>query len=111
MRIRTAPLERGLLGLYDARRHTIVLDAGLTPVERRCVLAHELGHAHHRHRSGSPANERVADAFAARLLVDPVALREASRWTHDPAELADELDLTEDVVLAYLTLVAPNAPR
>ncbi|GAA2171390.1 hypothetical protein GCM10009846_05050 [Agrococcus versicolor] len=101
-----AALEPGLLGLYDARAHRIWLAEGLTPVERRCVLAHELGHARHRHRSGTPANERVADAFAARLLVDPAALEAASRWSHDPAEIADELDLTEDVVRAYLTLVA-----
>lgn len=111
MRVGTAALEPGILGLYDARCHVIVLAAGLTPVERRCVLAHELGHAHHRHRAGSAANERVADAYAARLLVDPSALREASRWSHEPAELADELDLTEDVVRAYLTLVAPVQPQ
>jgi hypothetical protein len=109
VRVAVADLGPGLLGLYDARSHRIWLAPGLTPVERRCVLAHELGHAHHRHRSGSPANERVADAFAARLLVDPAALEAASRWSHDPAEIADELDLTEDVVRAYLTLVAGAA--
>lgn len=106
VRVATAPLDPGFLGLYDADRHAISLTLGLTPVERRCVLAHELGHAIHRHRTGSPSNERVANAFAARLLVDPEALRDATLWTHEPWELAEELDLTEDVVRDYLTLVA-----
>lgn len=105
--VTTARLGADLLGLYDAERHAIALAEGLTPVERRCVLAHELGHAVHGHRSGSPCNERVADAFAARLLVDPEALQRAALWTHEPWELAEELDLTEGVVRDYLTLVAP----
>lgn len=109
VRVTTRPLEPGLLGVYDADHHAISLTLGLTPVERRCVLAHELGHAVHRHRDGSPSNERAADAFAARMLVDPESLRRAAMWTHEPWELAEELDLTEEVVRDYLTLVAPRA--
>ena len=40
-------------GLWVPERRQIILRHGLDRVTRRCVLAHELGHAHHRDvRSG-----------------------------------------------------------
>lgn len=97
-------LEPNLLGTYDAAQRCITLLRGLTPVEERCVLAHELGHAHFGHIASTPAAERAAERFAARLLVDPARLRDVARWCSDPRELADELDVTEEVLASYLQL-------
>lgn len=44
LRIIHRDLPTGLLGYWHAPARTIVLDSGLTQVERRCTLAHELVH-------------------------------------------------------------------
>lgn len=97
-------LPPGWLGAYDDAERRILLAPGLTPVEQRCVLAHELGHALRRHVGRAPADERAAERFAALLLIDPDALRTACAWARDDEELADELGVTVDVVLAYRAL-------
>lgn len=105
----TARLPSGWLGAYDDRRRRILLARGLTPVEQRSVLAHELGHALRMHVGGSAADERAAERFAARILIDPAALRAASAWVRDDVELADELGVTVDIVRAYLALPSRGA--
>jgi|GEM_PF-1005314 len=102
--MRVARLPPDWLGAYDDAGRRILLARGLTPVEQRCVLAHELGHALHGHAGGSAADERAAERFAARVLIDPVALRAASAWARDDHELADELGVTVDVVRDYRAL-------
>lgn len=104
LEMRVAPLPPDWLGAYDDARRRILLARGLTPVEQRCVLAHELGHALHGHAGGSAADERTAERFAARVLIDPAALRAACAWARDDAELADELGVTVDVVRTYRQL-------
>ncbi len=102
--VRDARLPSGWLGAYDDARRRILLAHGLTPVEERCVLAHEIGHAMRMHVGSSDADERAAEGFAARLLIDPAALRAASAWARDDVELADALDVTVDIVRAYRAL-------
>lgn len=104
-----APLPPGWLGAYDHACRRIVLAPWLTPVEQRSVLAHELGHALRMHVGSSAADERAAERFAARLLIDPAALRAACAWARDDAELADELGVTVDVVRAYRALPGASA--
>lgn len=104
-----AGLPPGWLGAYDDERQRILLAPGLTPVEQRCVLAHELGHALRMHVGSSAADERAAERFAARLLIDPAALREACTWARDDVELAEELGVTVDVVRAYRALRGASA--
>lgn len=103
--VHIARLPSDRLGAYDHRRRRILLARGLTPVEQRSVLAHELGHALFMHVGESEAGERAAERFAARVLIDPDALAAACAWTHDDAELADELGVTVDIVRAYRELV------
>lgn len=105
----TVRLPDGWLGAYDDPRRRILLAMGLTPVEQRCVLAHELGHALRMHVGSSAAAERAAERFAARVLIDPAALRAACAWTRDDAELADELGVTIDIVRAYRELSGGEA--
>lgn len=103
--VRAAALPEGWLGAYDHRHRRVLLAHGLTPVEQRCVLAHELGHAVLAHDGPCPVQERAAERFAARLLIDPLVLREACRWARNDVELAEELDVTVDVIESYRELI------
>jgi Zn-dependent peptidase ImmA (M78 family) len=106
LEVHVATLPQGSLGAYDHERQRILLARGLTPVEQRSVLAHELGHALLMHVGSSGAEERAAERFAARVLIDPDALAAACRWARDDVELADELGVTVDIVLSYREQVA-----
>ena len=101
LEVHVAALPLGCLGAYDHARERIMLARGLTPVEQRSVLAHELGHALLMHVGSSGADERAAERFAARVLIDPAALAAACRWARDDVELAEELGVTVDVVRSY----------
>ncbi|QUW17638.1 ImmA/IrrE family metallo-endopeptidase [Agrococcus sp. Marseille-Q4369] len=101
LEVHTAALPQGFLGAFDHERQRILLARGLTPVEQRSVLAHELGHALLMHVGSSSADERAAERFAARVLIDPGALAAACRWARDDVELADELGVTVDIVQSY----------
>ncbi|WP_405216164.1 ImmA/IrrE family metallo-endopeptidase [Agrococcus sp. Ld7] len=100
--VRITPLPAGWLGAYDHAGSQIELAPGLTPVEQRSVLAHELGHALRMDSGESAAAERAAERFAALLLVDPAAVRRAGAWVRDEDELAEELGVTVDIVRSYL---------
>lgn len=88
----------GAPGRTDGRRR-IWLDKRLQQAERRCALTHELVHLERGHTScQGPRVERRVRAETARRLVPFEHLLEAYRWTQHPAELADELWVTVDVV-------------
>ena len=98
---------RGLLLVDDG---VIVLNAWLDEAQQRSTLAHELGHAWYGHRPtgdehGDARDERQADEYAARLLVDPLAYAAAERavGTH-PGALAVELGVTAGVVATWQRL-------
>lgn len=112
MTVTTARLPEGMLGCYLPACSTICLDTGLTPAERRSVLAHELGHVHYGHACSDPpagvpalravaAQERQADAFAARLVIDPAEYARLERIDPDADAIADELGVTVDLIEAY----------
>ena len=100
--VRIAPLPPGLLGAYDHGTAQILLTPGLTPVEQRSVLAHELGHALRMDCGESAPAERAAERFAALLLVAPAALLAAGAWARNEDELAEELGVTVDILRSYL---------
>lgn len=79
-------------GFYDWRAKAVYYDFGLTPVERVCVLAHELGHAFYDHRCrGDTKAEDDADFYAARLLIVPEAYAAAEALDPSPEAIAEEL--------------------
>lgn len=91
----------------------IVLDRRLTRVERRCALAHELQHVDYGdvqvHSVGPDGprmarrQEKRADREAARRLVQVQELAAAMRaHPHNPAAVAEELDVTLDVLRCRL---------
>lgn len=97
-----------LLDGADARYYATVdrmlMDKRLdTQVERRSILAHELGHAL---RRDLPCGDDVLDArqecavdqWAARKLIDLPALVDALKWSDDPEEVADALWVTRELL-------------
>lgn len=91
----------------------IVLDRRLSRVERRCTLAHELQHVENDDTQVAPIGpdgprlarrqEKRADREAARRLIDVHHLGAALRaHPHDPSAVAEELDVTTDVLRCRL---------
>lgn len=93
-------LAAGRLGETDGRT-SIRLRMPMLQVERRCTLAHELIHLE-RGDTGecTPAVEHAIDREVARRLITIRALCTGIRWTLDPAELADELWVTDKILAA-----------
>ncbi len=98
-------LPPGMLGCYEPDASRIWFDLGLTPAERRSVIAHELGHHFYRHRESTPRNERAADRYAASLLIDPEEYARLEPIHPDADTIADELQVTVKIVEAYRALV------
>ena len=81
----------------------IWLDPRMTQAERRCALTHELVHLEHGHHGCQPpAVEHAVRAAAARHLITLEQLADALPWSMSLDELADELWVTELVLLDRL---------
>lgn len=90
----------------------IVLDKGLSRIERRCVLAHELVHADDNTTqcaTDGPGTARIArrreaaaDDTAARRLISIEQLIEALQWALGFDELAETLDVTPRLARARI---------
>ncbi|MFD7861805.1 ImmA/IrrE family metallo-endopeptidase [Streptomyces sp. NPDC059783] len=98
------------------QHRTIALDAGLSPIEERCALAHQVEHVLAGHTigcgigtyaerplvrasfsQGTLRQERHAEHAAARRLVDADALGAIFPWT-DLSAAAAELKVTEPIL-------------
>lgn len=101
VQIHMAHLREGTLGLYDPSTDIVWIDINLTRGEQRSVLAHELGHAYYGHGYSDDRAEREADRYAANLLIDAESYAALERWGLDEHAIADELDVTVDIVRAY----------
>lgn len=97
----------------------IVLDRRLTRIERRCVLTHELRHVDHQDTAIAhvgPDGPRLArrqearaDREAAHYLIDLAPLVDALRaHPHDPHAVAEELDVTVDVLHCRLDTLSAD---
>lgn len=98
--------DPSLLGYFHAGRQWIVLRLGLTRAQARWVLAHECGHAYYNHRSctrkaANDAIERQADAYGARLLIDPAEYARLEAINPDQHWLAEEFGVSVDAIFAY----------
>ncbi len=93
--VHAAHLPHPFRGFYDHEGHRVVYDFSLTPIERACVLAHELGHAYYGHQGrDDPDAEAAADTFAAGVLVDPIRLARLESLGLSDDALAEELGVT-----------------
>lgn len=103
----------GAQAWYYHRLRAIVMDSRLSQVERRSVLAHELGHVI---RGDVPCGsdildgrqESVVDQWAARKLISLDALIDALRWSDDPHEVADALWVTVDLLEVRVAHLHPS---
>lgn len=97
----------GCPGWYDHRRRIISTRRGMSIQQYRSVLAHELGHAHYGDTPTGNGHydqrqERRADEYAARLLINPHDFEAAATWHHGhlPA-IADELEVTKHLLRVW----------
>lgn len=85
----------GWMGCTDHAKGTIWIASGLTQAERRCTLAHELGHLARGPVPTDPAlaatEERAVDEWAAKRLLPVCALVKAFQWSSYLDEIAEEL--------------------
>lgn len=91
-------------GWYDHHRRVISTRRGQSIGQYKSVLAHELGHAAHGDTPTGNGHydqrqERRADEYAARLLINPHDFEAAATWHHGhlPA-IADELEVTKHLL-------------
>lgn len=91
------------LGGWFPDKRLILIARDQSPADRLHTMAHELGHALYGHPAGHcPRNERVAEEFAASLLVDPHAYVEAELLfgPHSGA-IAHELGVTVSLIKTW----------
>lgn len=101
LQVHGSHLPRPKIGSYVPELRRIYFDLDLTIAERRTVIAHELGHHHYGHDCDSPRHERLADAYAATLLVDPAWYAELERIDSDAEWIADEMNVAPYVIVDY----------
>lgn len=103
---RNGLLDRADLGGYFPAQKIILIAPDQSWADRLHTMAHELGHALYDHPAGhDPKHERLADEFAASLLIDPHAYVEAEQ-IHGPhlGGIAHELGVTVALVEVWRNL-------
>lgn len=101
-----------LRGAWMPAERVILIDDGISTVERRCALAHEIAHID---TGDQPTDlcffarrqETAADRLAARRLVDVHELASVVRWCRDPREVAEQLDVTLEVLALRGAMMHP----
>lgn len=102
--VSSAILPDGLWGCYDNETHVILIDRRLTYTAKRCTLVHEL--LHWKHGDDGCANDRSKQERRCRtqtalLLVNPTTLALLERMYEYEWQIADELDITTQVLEDY----------
>ena len=105
--VRTGPVPHGWWGSYCHTRHEIVLRPRLGALQRRSTLAHELGHAFHRHAGSTPFNERQASIWAARALITDEAFIDACRTADTAQGMAHILGVLPRDVTTFIDALTP----
>lgn len=108
--VSSAILPDGLWGCYDAPNSVILIDRRLTYTAKRCVLTHEL--LHWKHGDDGCANDRSKQERRCRtqtalLLVNPAELALLERMYEYEWQIADELNVTTQVLEDYRRTITP----
>lgn len=99
VRVTWQELPCGICGIYDWPRERIVLHDGLTPIQARCTLCHELEHVRHGDFTCGGKGEARARRRTALRLVDPVEYAAAEQVYDGCAwRIACELGVTLQVL-------------
>ena len=104
---------RPLRGAWVPEERMVIIDESLLRADRNSTLAHEIAHIDLGHRpSGIPwldrRQENDADALAARRLIAIEDLAGMLCWALGPDELADELGVTQRMVLVRVKGLTPE---
>lgn len=90
-------------GYWVPERRVILLNTKLATWHRRQVCTHEIGHAVLGHRGcGHPVQERQANRWAYRKLIDHDVVRDLAAMTPDAGVWALELGVTEDLLELWM---------
>lgn len=91
-------------GRWYPRPRIITLDFGLTTITERCVLAHELGHAHYGHDCTTDIGETQANRWAAQRLITVDQIVEcALAYPDHPGKWCVDLQTTPTMLAAWLS--------
>lgn len=105
VRVRTAVTPNGWWGAYDHRRRLITLRPGLGPIQSKCTLMHELGHAHYGHTGVTGKQETLANRWAAYRLIEFNDLLSTALVEQSGPGVAAALEVMPDVLETYLKLL------
>lgn len=95
-------------GLYDDEEKRIYLAVDMTMDHTRGTFAHELGHAFYHHPCSSPDNERLADEFAAQLLVSAEIYQLVTLDSPDAFTLRRRLRISTHYIRVFESLYAED---
>ncbi|NUP03558.1 MAG: hypothetical protein HOW59_37110 [Nonomuraea sp.] len=104
----TTDLPEGVDAATRWSDQTIWVRQGLSQVQRRCIIEHERQHVIRGPGGHILYEERTVDVATAHALISLDALVDAARWARSMPELADELNVTEDVVHVRLRHLHPS---
>lgn len=108
--VSSAILPDGLWGCYDNENRVILIDRRLTYAAKRCTLVHELLHWRHGDTgcsNNSSKLERRARRETALTLVNPTELALLERMYEYESQIADELNVTTQVLEDYRRTITP----
>lgn len=105
--VRTGRLPEGWWGSYNHQSHEIVVRPRLGALQLFSTLAHELGHAFHRHAGSTPFNERQASVWAARRLIAVDAFVDACRIAETAQGMAHVLGVLPRDVDTFISTLTP----
>ena len=95
-------LPKGVLAATDGHKHVVMRDT-LLQRERRVVIAHEMEHLEHKDSCGQTlAVEDAINTKIARDLIPLPHLIDAARWDRRIAVMAEELWVTEQLVITRI---------
>lgn len=104
----THDLPEGIDAATRWSDRTIWLRHGLTQVQRRCIVEHERQHVLRGPGGCVATEERHVDVATAHALIQLEHLVDAARWARSLPELADELNVTQEVVQVRLKHLHPS---
>jgi hypothetical protein len=104
----TSDLPDGVDAATRWADRTIWVRVGLSQVQRRCVIEHERQHVLRGPGGNVLYEERTVDVATAHALIRLEDLVRAAKWARSMPELADELNVTEDVVHVRLRHLHPS---
>lgn len=105
----------GFWGAWSPVHRKVAVSALLSPLQQRCILAHEVEHVLAGDQACgfgllTEAQERRADAEASRKLIRLHALAEAAREARCPREVAILLGVTEQCLSIRIANLSKGEP-